>query len=352
VRNDRRVDIAPQRPPVAFTVVASLAHLDPTHPEHPRRLEALSEAAAGAFGDSLLLIQAAPADEDRVRAVHLQAHLDFLRRACQQAPAIIDFAPTYVATDSFRCALEAAGGTLAVLQAVLDGRAGSGFAAIRPPGHHATPGRAMGFCLLNNTAIAARAAQRAGLERVMIVDFDVHHGNGTQEAFEEDQTVLYLSTHQQGIYPGTGRLEERGTGSAQGFTVNLPLPAYAGDDAFAEIADDFLLPLAERFSPDLLLISAGYDGHWLDPLASLQLTTRGFHHLSQALVSIARSHCKGRALFVLEGGYDPAVVREGILASIAAMTGDPPPLDRLGQAPVAPSDVAQVLRAARVLHGL
>jgi acetoin utilization deacetylase AcuC-like enzyme len=285
-------------------------------------------------------------------AVHPAAHLDFLRRACQQAPAIIDFAPTYVTPDSFECAVQAAGGTLEALKAVLDGRAASGFAAVRPPGHHATPGRAMGFCLLNNIAIAARAAQRNGCQKVMIVDFDVHHGNGTQEIFEADRTVFYLSTHQQGIYPGTGRLEERGIGGAQGYNVNLPLPAYAGDEAFDLIASAFIRPLAERFSPDLLLVSAGYDAHWMDPLANLQLTTTGFHRLSVTLMEIARSHCGGRALFILEGGYDPAVVREGILASIASMTGQPPPFDRLGSAPVPPADVGHVLRAAQVLHGL
>jgi len=332
--------------------VPSPTHVDPTHPEHPRRLEGLAQAAVGAFGDSLLVVPPVAADEGAILAVHPPAHLDFLRRACQQAPAIIDFAPTFVTADSFDGALQAAGGTLEVLRAVLDGRAASGFAAVRPPGHHATPGRAMGFCLLNNIAIAARAAQGLGCDKVMIVDFDVHHGNGTQEAFEADRTVLYFSSHQQGIYPGTGRLEERGLGSAQGYTVNLPLPAYAGDEAFDQIVAAFLRPLARRFSPDLLLVSAGYDAHWMDPLANLQLTTVGFHRLSLALMEIARSHCGGRAVFILEGGYDAAVVREGVLASISAMTGDVVPFDRLGPAPVPAADVRHLLRAAQVLHGL
>ena len=340
------------KPRVAFAVVPSPSHVDPTHPEHPRRLEGLAQAAVEAFGDSLLVVPAVAADEEAIRAVHPPVHLEFLRRACQQAPAIIDFAPTYVTHDSFDAALQAAGGTLEVLRAVLDGRASSGFAAVRPPGHHATPGRAMGFCLLNNIAIAARAAQGLGCGNVMIVDFDVHHGNGTQEVFEADQTVLYFSTHQQGIYPGTGRLEERGLGSAQGYSVNLPLPAHAGDEAFDQIAAAFLRPLAQRFSPDVLLVSAGYDAHWMDPLANLQLTTAGFHRLSLTLMEIARSHCGGRALFVLEGGYDAAVVREGVLASIASMTGEVAPLDRLGPAPVPSADVRHVLRAAQVLHGL
>jgi acetoin utilization deacetylase AcuC-like enzyme len=338
--------------PIAFAVVGSPTHLDPTHPEHPRRLEGLAEAASAAFGRALQNVQATPVDDESVLAVHSSAHLDFLRNACGQAPAIIDYAPTYVTPESLSCAFLAAGGTLAVLREIIEGRSACGFAAVRPPGHHATPGRAMGFCLLNNIAIAARAAQRAGLARVMIVDFDVHHGNGTQETFEQDPSVLYVSTHQWGIYPGTGRLEERGRGRGEGTTVNFPLPAYAGDDALARITEEFLVPLAARFSPDLLLVSAGYDSHWVDPLANLQVTTPGFFRSSQTLIHIAREHCRGRALFVLEGGYDPAAVREGVLASIAAMVGTSPPLDRLGTAPVPQADVAQLLSAARVLHGL
>jgi acetoin utilization deacetylase AcuC-like enzyme len=337
---------------VAFTVVPSPTHLDPTHPEHPRRLEGLAQAAQTTFGSTLQNVQPVPVDDESVLAVHVPSHMEFLRSACEQAPAIIDYAPTYVTRDSLECARQAVGGTLAVLREIIEGRSESGFAAVRPPGHHATPGRAMGFCLLNNIAIAAKAAQRAGLAKVMIVDFDVHHGNGTQEAFEGDGTVLYVSTHQHGIYPGTGHLEERGRGSGHGTIVNLPLPAYAGDGAFDRIAEEFLVPLADRFKPDLVLVSAGFDAHWMDPLASLQLTTRGFHRLARALLGIARSHCGGRALFVLEGGYDPAVVREGVLASIAAMTDADAPLDRLGPAPVEPADVDHVLRAARVLHGL
>jgi acetoin utilization deacetylase AcuC-like enzyme len=310
------------------------------------------EAAQANFGERLRLSEQAEAAEADILSVHPAGHLEFLRRACAQAPAVIDYAPTYVTPDSVHCALLAAGATLAVVNDVLQGRAAAGFAAVRPPGHHATPGRAMGFCLLNNVALAARAAQRAGLERVMIVDFDVHHGNGTQEVFVRDRSVLYISTHQQGIYPGTGRIEERGLGSADGFTVNLPLPAYAGDGALALIADQFFAPLAERFAPDLLLVSAGYDAHWVDPLASLQLTTRGFHQVSATLMALAREHCGGRAVFVLEGGYDPAAVREGILASLAAMAGLEPPLDRLGSPPAKETDVTHLLSAARVLHGL
>jgi len=348
----RSACITSQASRLAFACVPSPSHIDPTHPEHPRRLEGLAEAAAAAFGDSLIAIEGSPAPEEAIAAVHLPEHLDFLRRACSQAPAIIDYAPTYVSPRSYDCALEAAGATLAVLRAVCDNAVGRGFAAIRPPGHHATPERAMGFCLLNNIAIAAREAQRSGLERVMIVDFDVHHGNGTQAAFEADPTVFYLSTHQQGIYPGTGYLDERGTGPGEGFTVNLPLPAGAGDEAFGRIADEIIAPLAARFHPDLLLVSAGYDAHWVDPLANLQLTTAGYHRLSASVVALADDLCDGRIVFVLEGGYDPAALKEGILASTSAMLGTAPPVDRLGAPRPSPVDISAVLLAATALHGL
>jgi acetoin utilization deacetylase AcuC-like enzyme len=336
---------------LAFAVVPSPSHNDPPHPEHPRRLQGLAEAAAGTFGDSLIALEVAEAPEEAVLAVHDPAHLDFLRRACAQAPAIIDYAPTFVSPESSGCAFRAAGATLEVLRAVVDGKARRGFAAVRhqPPRHFA---QAMGFCLFNNIAIAARAAQRSGLERVMIVDFDVHHGNGTQEIFEDDPTVLYLSTHQRGIYPGSGDLEERGVGAGTGYSVNVPLPAYAGDEAFSQIFGEIVPALARRFRPEILLVSAGYDAHWVDPLANLQLTTRGFHRVSAALTELADELCAGRMVFVLEGGYDPPALREGVFASMAAGLRMAPPLDGLGAPQPVSVDISDVLRAVRGLHKL
>ena len=186
----------------------------------------------------------------------------------------------------------------------------------------------------------------------MIVDYDAHHGNGTQAIFEADPTVLYLSTHQEGIYPGTGRLQDRGLGAGEGFTVNLPLPAHAGDAAFARIADEIFPGLAARFRPDLVLVSAGYDAHWIDPLANLKLTTAGFHRLSASLVALAEIYCGGRIVFVLEGGYDPAAVKEGVFASIAAMLQSDLPLDVLGEPQTPSVDITPILREARSIHGV
>ncbi|HSR48798.1 MAG TPA: histone deacetylase [Anaerolineales bacterium] len=337
---------------IALAVVASPTHVDLSHPEHPRRLDGPAEAARQAFGASLLMIEAAPALEADVLTVHTPEHIDFLRRACSQAPAIIDYAPTYVSPDSLQCAFHATGATLAVLNAVLDGRASGGFAAVRPPGHHAPADRAMGFCLFNNVAIAARSAQRSGHHRVMIVDFDVHHGNGTQAIFDSDPSVLYLSTHQSGIYPGTGAADDIGAGPGRGTSVNIPLAAGAGDATFQRIASELLHPLADRFGPDLILVSAGYDAHWRDPLASLQLSTPGFHALSTFLVSLALGLCQGRIAFVLEGGYDPPAVQEGILASVAAMGAVAPPFDLLGKAPHPEPDSASTIETIRSIHGL
>ena len=199
-----------------------------------------------------------------------------LRQAAQQGPAIIDYAPTYVTPSSYDDALLAAGAVVEVATKVWPGaEASSGFALIRPPGHHATATQAMGFCLLNNIAIAARQLQALGARRLMIVDIDVHHGNDTQAIFERDAHILYLSTHQAGIYPGTGFLDETGVGDGIGSVVNIPLPPYVGDAGLLACLDQIAAPLAARFAPDALLVSAGFDTHWRDPLANLQLSCSG-----------------------------------------------------------------------------
>ncbi len=336
---------------IPFACLPSPEHVDPSHPEHPRRLEGLAEAARRHFGESLEWIEPEAASETDILAVHPPEHLDFLRRACAQAPAIIDYAPTYVSPRSLEAALLAAGTTLAVVRASLAAGAVAGFAAIRPPGHHATADRAMGFCLLNNVAIAARAAQAGGLERVMIFDFDVHHGNGTQAIFEADPSVLYVSTHQHGIYPGSGFLEEIGVGDGRGFTVNIPLSPGAGDLTFSRVAEEVLAPLHKRFDPNLLLVSAGFDAHGQDPLAGLRLTTTGFYGLAKSLLDLS-GLAGGPAVFVLEGGYHPAAVREGVLACLAAGLSVPMPEDELGTFDSPEPNFAPVLDRLKSIHRL
>jgi acetoin utilization deacetylase AcuC-like enzyme len=246
----------------------NLRHHLSGHPENRARLAGTWELlhADGILAD-LLATPCTPASDEQLLRVHSRRHLSTVAQAAQRN-AHLD-SDTYVGSDSEQAARLAAGGLCNVVGAVLGGQASNGFALVRPPGHHATPERGMGFCLYNNVAIAARAAQAEhGLERVLVVDFDVHHGNGTQDAFYEDGSVLFFSTHQHPYYPGTGHWREMGRGAGGGATVNVPFPAGVGDAGYAAAFDSILTPAARRFQPQLILVSAGYDAHWNDPLAS------------------------------------------------------------------------------------
>jgi acetoin utilization deacetylase AcuC-like enzyme len=287
--------------------------------------------------------------------------VEALARVMEQAPGYVDHAPTYITPQSFECARLAAGAACAVVEKSLIAKPqqkesgeseNSGFALIRPPGHHATPNVAMGFCLFNNVAIAARHAQSLGAHRVMIVDFDVHHGNGTQEAFYTDDSVLFVSTHQDGIYPLSGEVEEMGAAAGRGYTVNVPLPAGAGDGAAERIMAEIIFPLAERFQPDYLLISAGYDAHWKDPLAALQFTCTGYFQSMRALKQIADEHCGGRIACLLEGGYNLEALAQSVIASMHALLGQAAPPDPLGPAPYREPDVRELIARVRSIHGL
>ena len=206
-----------------------------------------------------------------------------------------------------------------------------GFVLARPPGHHATPFRGMGFCLFNTIAVAAAHALARGLDRVLIVDWDVHHGNGTQDAFYETDEVLFCSVHQWPLYPGTGAASERGAGNGAGYTINVPLAAGANDDAYMEVFDQIILPAANAFQPQIVLISAGFDAHANDPLASMLVTERGFASLARRVVGIADDHADGRVVAFLEGGYDPPALAASVVATLAELDGDDASLaDALG----------------------
>jgi acetoin utilization deacetylase AcuC-like enzyme len=301
----------------AWTFVLSPEHVYPEHPEQPERFR-LIEAQAAKF-EGLERLKVTPARRHEVSNVHSARMIAELEEACRHAPGIIDFAPTFVTSTSFKDALNAAGGTLVCTRAVLDGEARNAFAVVRPPGHHAEPERAMGFCLFNNLAIAAGDALSRGLERVLVVDYDAHHGNGTQAIFMDDERLAYLSTHQEGTYPGSGSLQD--APHARGRIVNVPLPAYAGDACFEQIRQQIIRPLIESYRPQMLFVSAGFDSHWSDPLTTLGLSTAGFYALSKFLVELAEEHCGGKIVFVLEGGYDPQIVANGVGAVFAALTG-------------------------------
>jgi acetoin utilization deacetylase AcuC-like enzyme len=240
-----------------------------------------------------------------------------LEDICKQAPAIIDYAPTFVTQTSFDDALLASGGTLSCTRAVLIGSTRNAFAIVRPPGHHAEPTHSMGFCIFNNIAIAARDALKRGMNRVAIVDYDAHHGNGTQTTFADDERVAYCSTHQWGIYPGTGWYEE--APHAKKRIVNVPLPAGSGDKIYERIANEIFAPFIQSFKPEMILVSAGFDAHWNDPITSLGLSTAGFYMLSKKLVDLAEEHCGEKIVFVLEGGYNATNFANGSAAVFAAL---------------------------------
>jgi len=291
----------------------------PDHPERPARLDLL-EPRLESFDAGLL--ESKPATQDEIASVHNPELVAALERVCrEEAPGIIDYAPTYVTKTSFEDALLAAGGVITCGRAVMDGEAKNAFAIVRPPGHHAEPGRAMGFCIFNNIAIGARAALAHGLERVLIIDYDAHHGNGTQAAFLNDERVAFLSAHQyqRGFYPGTGWIED--VPHAKKRIVNVPLPARAGDQAYEQVADRIFLPFVESFRPQMIFVSVGFDAHWNDPITMLGLSTGGYLMLAKKVIALAEEHCDGRIVFVLEGGYDPTNVANGAEAIFIAETG-------------------------------
>lgn len=280
------------------------AHAEAGHPERPERVETLRQALQQAgWWQKYPQIQPVQLSMDVLHAVHHKSYLEALQEYSRSGRRLdMD---TYTTPASWQLALNAAGGAIAVADAVWCGEAQRGFALCRPPGHHATPHRGMGFCLLNNIALAAEhlIIQR-GAKRLAIVDFDLHHGNGTQDIFWRRGDVFYISTHQSPLYPGSGDLNEIGAGEGEGATANFPLPPGTGDQGFHEILESFILPLIDRFRPEMLLVSFGFDPHWRDPLGHLQLSAKGYGDLIARLVNWADENCQGRIALFLEGGYD------------------------------------------------
>jgi acetoin utilization deacetylase AcuC-like enzyme len=303
----------------AYTFVSSPNHIYPDHPERPGRLDLLEPRLQSFDAEPM---EARTATREEIAYVHNPNLVSALEKACrEQAPGIIDYAPTYITQSSFDDALLAAGGVITCSRAVLNGEANNAFAIVRPPGHHAEPDRAMGFCIFNNVAVAARDALTNRIERVAIIDYDAHHGNGTQAVFLNDERVAFLSAHQYGpgFYPGTGGIED--APQAKRRIVNVPLPARAGDQVYEQVADRIFVPFLESFKPQMLFVSVGFDAHWNDPITMLGLSTAGYLMLARKMMALAEEYCEGRIVFVLEGGYDPTNVANGAEAVFIAATG-------------------------------
>ena len=321
----------------------------PGHPERPERLAAVGEAIA-ARSDRLAALASRLAEPDEICRVHPAAHLRAIETAARLAPGRLD-PDTFVSSASYAVARLAAGSAIESARAVAQGRCDAALAAVRPPGHHAEAARAMGFCLFNNVAIAARALREDGVERILIVDWDVHHGNGTQHLFEADRDVLFFSTHQFPFYPGTGDFGEIGRGAGEHATVNVPLPPGCGDRDYAGVLHRVLVPIATAFRPELILVSCGFDAHRDDPLASMQVSGAGYAEMTRIVRALATQLCDGRIAFLLEGGYAPSGLFEGTSAVLDVLLADEPPV--LAPEPEAPpgSTLAHVVARVASAHG-
>lgn len=284
----------------------------PNHPERPDRLRAsLAALQQSDIWKQLHSIEATPASTAQICYAHEPAYPEYIREHCDaEMPLTYD---TSVVKASFDIALLSTGGVLRAADAVATGTVQNAFAMVRPPGHHATPNRSMGFCLFNNIAITARYLQHEhSVGKVAIVDWDVHHGNGTQDIFYEDESVFFFSIHQSPLYPGTGSSYERGSGKARGTTLNVPMPPRSGDSEYTQVFTDILIPALQDFSPEFTLISAGFDAHYLDPLAEIEITADGFSTLSDLILEFA----EGRVVSALEGGYSLEGVSESVVAHV------------------------------------
>ncbi len=310
------------KPVALFTHPACLGHdTGPYHPECADRLRVVLQALEHPNFVALLREQAPLATREQLCLAHPASHVDRILAMQPAEGEVLAIDPdTVVSHGTQAAALRAAGGAVAAVDAVMEGWAGAAFAAVRPPGHHAERDRAMGFCLFNNAAIAARHARtRWGLSRVAVVDFDVHHGNGTQDIFESDPALFYGSSHQHPCYPGTG--SPRDTGIANN-VVNVPLPPGSGSDAFRAAWDARIIPALEAWQPELLVISAGFDAHRADPLAELRVETEDFAWLTDRLLAVADHHAQGRVVSVLEGGYDLPALAASTAAHVLRLMRD------------------------------
>jgi acetoin utilization deacetylase AcuC-like enzyme len=316
----------------------------PAHPDTPERLRTLEDALAERDWLGWERREAPAASEQQLELAHSSQHVRFVADLCARGGGAID-SDTFVGEQSFRAALHAAGGAVAMVAALLAGEAPVGFCGVRPSGHHAERGRAMGFCLFNNIAVAgAVAIAEFGLRRVFILDWDVHHGNGTAEIFRRRADVLFASIHQLPLFPGTGQLEDVGSGPGEGYTINLPVPPGSGESLWLALLEQVVLPAAVAFEPELVLVSAGFDAHAEDPLAECTLQTSSFVALAARVYEMAQA--AGVPLgVVLEGGYNRGVLAECVCAALPVLAGEEHARTLAAQPPAQPGSLAAQARA-------
>ena len=331
-----------------------LEHDTGQHPENAARLEAvMSRLEESSLKKRLYHIPPRPATVEELALVHHEEYIAYVRAVAKKGGGWLD-PDTVVSPGSYKAALYAAGGLIRATEVVMT-EGGSAYGLVRPPGHHATATQAMGFCLFNNVAIAARyALKRFNLGRIAIIDFDVHHGNGTQDTFYNDPKVLYVSTHEFPLYPGTGGLEETGSGDAKGTTVNIPLPAGSGDGEYLQVFDEVIVPVVKRFSPELILVSAGYDGHWSDRLAMMDLSVTGYAKMVGIIKGLADELCQGHLVFTLEGGYNLEALAASVRATFEVLLGKNDIEDTVGPSTrgAAVSSIDKPVRLIKETHHL
>ncbi len=317
-----------------------LIHTQAHHPERKERLESVLNAIRNQnLDDRLQMFEPLPAAVEDLALIHDRNYIASVEEACRSGRLSLDM-DTYLVPESYQIALLSAGGALTGLRRVMDKNPGKVFVLNRPPGHHAESDRAMGFCLFNNIAVAAAVAKRDyGLKRIAIIDWDVHHGNGTQHSFENDAEVLFISTHQSPAYPGSGSAGEVGRSDGEGYTVNIPLPPGCGDVEYGMFFSEIIIPVLDQFKPEILLISAGQDAYHMDPLASMSLTYKGYYNMAAELAKVAERWSDGRILLCLEGGYHLEGQAGAVIHVLNALGGWNLPIDE--KAPeLKPSDSA------------
>jgi acetoin utilization deacetylase AcuC-like enzyme len=346
----------PDRPVALYYDPLFLGHDTVGHIESISRVEGpLRLLEESGVLERLSRRQCRDATEEELGRIHERAHIEYMRYAGERGPTLV-LADTVANRGTYAAAVRAAGAVVGAVEGVVAGNEGSAFCLIRPPGHHAIAGQPMGFCFFNNVAVAACHATAAqGLTRVAIVDVDIHHGNGTQDAFYDDPNVLYVSTHQFPYYPGTGHWQETGSAAGRGATINVSLPAGCGDYEYGVVFEEIALPALVRFRPELILVSAGYDAHWGDPVdgAAMRLTSAGYAGLIGGLRDVADDVCDGRIVVALEGGYHPIGLPWSVRNTVEVMLGEKPTPDPMGAAPAGRApDISELLTAIKNIHRL